>query len=322
MSTAQPTNQSENTQYTNLNQQLLNAFNGTQNAQGGWTAGNFSDFNNRVGTLQSTFASQFQNLVGRAPTQAEIDQFSSQYIAPNVTNIMNPNSPQNLDPSSYINQFVGNNFQQAAQDTATQKLQAQQAQAQQLGQQYMQGAQQGIDATSQYMQNYDQQLFNRLQPQIMTSLQSQGLLNTGGLNEAMAGAQKDLAGQANGYLANAELQAQNQANQIAFGGASAPYQYQQSNYLNQVPYMQQQANTAMGQNYNTMSNALNYQYQLGLQNNYFQQQQNMQPSFMRTLGQGFAGSVGNGLGQWTSPGAGQNQAGTTGNYAGLSGLMG
>jgi len=284
----------------------------------------FNQYTDKVNNLTTDFSNSFQNLVGRAPTQDELSQFVTQYVIPNTNDLANPGSTKSQDPNTYINSFVGNTFQQQAKDYATQQLQNQQSQATDLANQYRTMGQQALDSTSQYLQNYDQQLFNRLQPQILTSLQSQGLLNTGGLNEALAGAQKDLAGQAQGYLADANLQMQNQANQIQFGGASAPYQYQQANILNQVPYMQQQAGISQNNAQNTFMNQLQFQDQLALQSNYFKNMQDMQPSFMRTLGQSFAGgfgnSVGSGLGQWFSPGAGSNQS--SGNYASLAGALG
>lgn len=254
----------------------------------------------KLGELANDFEGAFTNLVGRSPNAAEFQQMFST-IGPQIAN--SPGGFQNTagqDILNQIQQYVGNSYQQTAKDFATQQLQNQVGQARDLADQYRQMGTQALDSTKQYLLDYQNQLFNRLQPQIITSMQAQGLLNTGGYNEAMAGAQKDLAAQAQGYLADANLQMQNQANQIAFSGAASPYYYQQANIMNQVPYLQQQAANAMNfQNQNYFNNQA-FGQQMALQNNYFKNMQDMQPSFLRTLGQGFADSFGNHAGQYAA----------------------
>ena len=244
-----------------------------------------------------TFKSLFTNLVGRAPTDSELGQFFSRAKDQLVTDRL-PSSAQ--DENNYIQQFINQNFQQAAKDYATQQLQAQQSEATGLANQYRTLGQQALDSTSKYLQDYQAQLEQRLMPQIQASLQAQGLLNTGALNEAIAGTNKDLNAQTQGYLADANLQLQNQANQIQFGGASAPYLYQQSNIMNQVPYLQQQGQAALGFGNQNYFNNQAFQQQLALQNSYFNNLQNSQPSFLRTLGQSFASSFGNKSGQYAA----------------------
>lgn len=261
----------------------------------------FDAYTGQVNQLGSQFSNSFQNLVGRAPTQDELNKFVTDYVIPHTNDLAQPGSMIRQNPSTYLNDFVGNTFQGAAKDYATQQLTDQQGQANFLADQYRQQGNQSINQTQQSLLDFQSQLFDKLRPNLITSLQSQGLLDTGGLNQAMAGAQKDLANSASGYLMDARLQNENAANQIAFAGASAPFQYKQNNIMNQVPYMQQQGQQAMSNGYNNFLTNMNYQNQLGLMAQQNKYQEGMQPSFLRTLGQSFAGSLGQAGGQWFSP---------------------
>lgn len=285
-----------------------------------------NDLNSKLGGIIDQFKSQFTNMVGRAPTDDELNHFSSTQL----TDVFNQGGGiLKNDPTSQRNalvQNIGDNYQQAAKDYATSQLTSQQGQATDLANLFRSQGNDAINQTQSQLLDYQSKLFDKLRPNLITSLKAQGLLDTGGLNEAMAGQQADLANQAGGYLADARLQNENAANQIAFSGASAPYQYQQSNILNQVPQMVSNGQNAMGMNYNTFLTNLNYQNQLGLQAQAGRIQSDAQPSFLRTMGQGFANglgtSMGQGIGSWMNPSAyaSQGQGGSSG-AAGLKMLM-
>lgn len=254
---------------------------------------NVQGFTSQVNQDMQKFASQFENYVGRAPTQDEVQKFRDQFILPNVAGIRyDAGTGFNSNIATHINEFLGNNFQQAANDTATQKLQGQRAQANSLADLFRNQGNQAISSTESSLLDYQSKLFDRLRPNLITSLKAQGLLDTGGMNEALAGQQGDLANAGSNYIAQLKLQNDQAANNIAFSGASAPYQFQQSQIMNQPGTMMTQGQNAMNQNYDTLTNSLNYGHQLGLIGAQARAQENMRPSFLRTMGQSFANNMG------------------------------
>jgi len=281
---------SGNSGYSYLTPDLLNQFN---SMYPGMDAGGAGRLDTVVGQNVESFKSQFENLVGRAPTQDEISKFTSNYIAPNLSHLTDANSLQRQNPDSYVQQFVGNNFHKAAQDYATQQLQDQQTQANSLADLFRTQGNSAIDATQQSLLDYQSKLFDRLRPNLLTSLKSQGLLDTGGLNEAVAGVQGDLANNASNYIAGLKFNNEQGANQIAFGGASAPYLYKQSQITGQPDYLSGSSNGATNFNNSTFMSNLDYGHQLGLIQAQANAQAGLQPSFLRTFGQSFANQAGN-----------------------------
>lgn len=270
----------------------------------------------------STFQNLFQNFVGRAPTADEVNK----YLSENAPSTITGSASSGPQGSSYIRNntasYIGDTFQQAANDTANQKLQAQQGQANDLASLFRTQGQQAISDTEQNLMDYQSKLFEKLRPNLITSLDSQGLLDTGGLNQALAGAQQNLADSAQGYLINANLNNDNAANQIAFGGASAPYYFQQNQIMNQPNNLLQAGQGALNTNNNTYLTNLNAINQAGL----MQQQkaiagQAPQPSFLQSLGNSFASSVGNSAGQWFGPGAYSSSAGGASGASGLGSML-
>lgn len=266
------------------------------------------------------FSQLFENYVGRKPTDNEVTQFYQQVVAPQGS-FPGGNYPGSQELRDRTTNFISDTYQNAAQDVAQQKLEAQQGKANDLANLFRTQGQSSINDVQKSLQDYQASLFERLRPNLITSLQAQGLLNTGALNTAVAGAQKDLADSGSQYIADLTYQNNQGANQIAFSGASAPYQFQQNQILNSVPNMQNAGAGALQNSYNSRMNDLNFLNQIALQNNAARNQSSMQPSFLRTLGQGFAGSLGssagNSFGQWFSPGAGQGSSSGGGNYAKL-----
>lgn len=250
----------------------------------------------RLGAVGDEFKNLFTNLVGRAPTNDELNQFFKESASQVVTNSANGLGRSEQDPTGVRNQvaqYVGDTFQKQAQDYATQQLQDQQGQANSLADLFRTQGNAAISSTEQSLLDYQSKLFDRLRPNLITSLQSQGLLNTGGMNEAIAGVQGDLANNASNYIAGLKLQNEQGANQIAFGGASAPYYYKQNLIASQPGQLQAAAQNALGANNQTFMSNLDYQHQLGMIQARMKAQQELQPSFLRTMGQSFADNFGN-----------------------------
>lgn len=260
----------------------------------------------RLSNATDQFKSSFYNLVGRDPNSAEINQFLSTSAGNIISQSNNGTGRSEADQQSVlnqINQFVGSNFHKAAQDYATEQLQGQQAEAERLAGVYRDQGNTAINATQQSLLDYQSKLFDRLRPNLLTSLKAQGLLDTGGLNEAVAGVQGDLANNASSYIAGLKLQNEQGANNIAFGGASAPYLYKNSTITGAPSYLDAIGNGANAFNNGTYMDNLNYQHQLGLVRAQTDAQDSLQPSFLRTLGQNFAQSFGQSSGKQASDSA-------------------
>lgn len=247
---------------------------------------------------EQNFESQFQNLVGRAPTAEEINKFYG-YVSTNPTQFGSSYSQGTTN--SVLKDFINSNFQQAAQTQAMSDMQKQQGEASRLAELSRTQGNQAISSVESGLQDYQQRLFEKLRPQLLTSLQSQGLLNTGGLNEAFAGQAKDLADQTNNYLLQQKLANEQQANAIEFGGQSAPYNYNMATIQQRVPYMQQQGQVGLDQVFQNAMQKNQLQNQLQLIKAQTQAQESLQPSFFRTFSQGLGNSMGSNFGSWFQP---------------------
>lgn len=274
------------------------------------TEGNFQGYQQDITNFGNQFNTLFENLVGRAPTQDEMNRYVTDFVIPNTNNIAQPNSQFRQTIRDQLGQFVGDNFQRAAQQNVEQQLQSQTGEANRLADLFRTQGRQAINDTEQSLLDYQQKLFDKLRPNLLTSLQAQGLLNTGGLNEAVAGAQEDLATEGSNYLRDARLQNEQQANAIAFSGAEAPYQFRVGQIMNQVPQLQAQAQQASDRGFQTFLQNLQYQQQLGL----LQAQKQQQPSFLKSLGQSFLGGLAQSFNPLSASQAYQNYQ--TGNYYG------
>lgn len=274
--------------YKDLYNQILQ-----KGAGAGWDSNNTSS---KLDQYHSQFANLYQNLVGAAPT----DEDSAKFFSTVGNDVLNSDAgfsrTTSTDLSNQTKGFISDTFQGKAQDVAQQQLQAQQGQAQSLADLYRSQGREAISSVEGQLQDYQSRLFDKLRPQLMTSLQSQGLLNTGGLNEAFAGQAKDLAANTSQYLTDARLANENQANAISYGGAAAPYLYKQNQITNQVPYLQGQGLNALNYNNNLAMSNLQYNQNLGLMAYQNKLQQDAQPGLLGRLGQSFVTSVGTNAG--------------------------
>lgn len=254
-----------------------------------------NDVRGRLTNVTSQFVSAFTNMVGREPNQNEINRFLQQSAGSTIANANSGTGRSEADPtgvSNAIQSFIGNNFTKTAQDYAQDQLKQQQQGWLDLANTARTQGTAAINTTQQSLLDYQSKLFDRLRPNLLTSLKAQGLLDTGGLNEAVAGVQGDLANNASNYIAGLTYQNETNANNIALGGQSAPLSYLQSTTTGQPTFLNSLGGTASTFQNNTYMDNLNYQHQLGLVGAQAKAQSDLQPSFLRTLGQSFANNMG------------------------------
>lgn len=237
----------------------------------------------RLGQAIDQFNSLFTQLVGRAPDNNEIDVFNKNILAQNYQ-VGAHESGTIADLRDPTTQFINDNFQKQAEEQVNNQLVQQQAEASRLAGFAREQGRTAISSVEQDLMNYQQKLFEKLRPNLITSLQTQGLLNTGGLNESIAGAQKDLADEGSNYLRDQRLQNELAANQIEYGGQAAPYMFQQQQALNQVPWMQQQGMGALDRNFTNRQNELQFGRQLALVQAQADAQKGSQPNFLKQFG--------------------------------------
>lgn len=251
---------------------------------------NIQDYTGQINNTVAQFQSQFENLVGRPPTSDETSKYVSQFVIPNTNNIGNNVSA--FDVNSQTQQFIGQNYQKAAQEYATQQLETQKGQANDLADLFRTKGNAAISDVEQSLLGYQQKLFERLRPNLITSLHSQGLLNTGGMNEALAGQEGDLANEGAKYIADLKYQNDQAANDISFSGEAAPYYYAQGNITNNPATMAAAGQSALANNRGVFMSNLDYMHQLGLVGAQTKAARDSQPSFLRTFGQSAAQSLG------------------------------
>jgi hypothetical protein len=242
-----------------------------------------------INSRQSLFRDLYKQLVGSDPGDAEYRTFFDQ-VAPNA-GLATHDAGTQQQLRDITSQHVADRYQDRAEQRGLAELQNQQGEAMRLSDLYRNQGRQAISDTESRLMDFQTRLFEKLRPQLMTSLQAQGLLNTGGLNEAFAGQAKDLAAESSNQLSGAYLENEQAANQIAFGGASAPYEYQRQQALSRIPYLQQQAESALGRTQQTNMANLQYQHQLGLLDRQQQLAASNQPSFLKQLGGQVLGNV-------------------------------
>lgn len=241
------------------------------------------------------FNGQFKNLVGREATPDETSKFFSEHGADTVQGGVRGEALRND-----IVQYIGDNFQQAAQDTAQQKTQDLAGKYGSLADTYMEMGKKSLGNLSDSLKQFSTSLFEKLRPQLNLAAQAGGYDNSGGQTLQEQGALKDLGTQAEGVLGQAAYGVENNANAIRYGGQAAPVSMASEFAANQ-PYVLQNAGAgALNFGNNNYNSQQQYLQQLGLldaqgriSNRTFE---NNQPSFGRTLSQSFANSFGNSAG--------------------------
>lgn len=107
---------SQDSNYSNIINALMKSLPGANQA-------NIGAYTGQIGGDIDNFMSQFQNFVGRAPTQDEISKFENNWVIPNTDSLRQPGSQILANTPAAIQQFLGQNFQQEANQQAQQQNQ-------------------------------------------------------------------------------------------------------------------------------------------------------------------------------------------------------
>jgi len=284
------TNGTPNVKY-NSSQSWYDSWNKYRSQTGQWNNPADEESANALTQYGDQFAALFKNYVGRDPDGTEVDQFFGSVVAPQGKF----EDQQKLRDRTAT--FVGDTFKQAAEDQSLNELKAQQGQANDLASLFRKQSNDTLATYESGLMGFTQKLMERVRPNLITSLQAQGLLNTGGLNQALAGQESDFANNASQQVNDLRLQQNQQADAIAFGGASAPLAYQQAQSLNRVPNLMQAGQQGLMNAYGTQSQSNLFAQQMNYLNRQGQLQQRQKTGFGSVFGNALAQSLGSSLGK-------------------------
>lgn len=204
-----------------------------QNRAAEFNANNEQPTYQQVTGYVDTFKNQFRNYVGRDPKPEEYNQFfkflgQQGPWAQEVTAFSGKIGPETTG-------LIKDYYTREAQNEAQKQLetQTQAAIAPNSAFDVWQNSYRNtLSDVEKSLSDYQTKLFEKLRPNLITSLQAQGLLNSGALNEAFAGAGKDLASEAANQIANARGAVEQDIANQRYQLASAPTSYQLSNTAN------------------------------------------------------------------------------------------
>ncbi len=245
----------------------------------------------------TTFQQMFNSAVGRDPTAQEYDQFFGNVVQ-NDQPWSKPLDQTQLrqETSGLLSQF----YQGEAQKTAEQKLKDASAAAVAPGSAFdtwQQAYQGSLNDVEKSLTDFQTRLFEKIRPNLITSLKSQGLLDSGALNQAFSGAAGDLASATSNYMANARMGAATDIANQKYGLMSAPTTYQlntaSSNPANLSATGQSALQNVYGNMVNTNLANMNYNNQRSL----LEQQYSNQPSLLSQYGGLILGGAAGGAGQ-------------------------
>lgn len=256
------------------------------------------EFDNAI----DTFKNLFKNNVGREASSDEI----SKAVQESIGQSMLSGNTQGQGLRNGLAQYIGDTFQQTAQDVAQQKTKDLEGQYSSLADQYMAMGKKSLGNLSDELKTYSTSLFEKLRPQLNLAAQAGGYGDSGGQTLQEQGALTDLANQGRGVLADKAYDLETNANSIRFGGAAAPVSMA-SEFAAGIPY----AVSNLGSKANSLYNQDwlgNQQYarQLGLLSAQNRINQENTPSFGDQLwkelalgsAKGFTGGLGNQLNQF------------------------
>lgn len=270
--------------------------------------GNKGDFSNRVREqitqYANTFSDMFKNKVGRDPTTDDYNAFFREVVQPDQP--WGQIAPiDNTKFQAQTNSTLSDFFSSAAQQEATKKLQDLSAGAVAPGSAFDQWQKSYLGSVGGLQQNlidYQSRLMDKIRPQLITSLKSQGLLDTGGLNEAFAGVTGDLTNTAGQYSAQAQAQAQQDIANTKLGIQQNPTNFQIGNTMQNPSNLMAGGQGALNNIWNSYLSNQNYNQQsnlMGQQNDYNKANQ---PSLLQQYGGmilgGAAGGAGQGIAKW------------------------
>jgi hypothetical protein len=250
------------------------------------------------------FVNQFKNYVGREPTTDEVNTFWEQEVLPRSPYA----APLNQDTlKANVKTLLSDTFTKAAQDQATADLQTQAEKAVAPGSAYDEWANAymgAVNNTEGALKDYQTRLFEKLRPNLITSLKTQGLLDTGALNTAFAGAASDLDATTANYMASARMGAATDIANQKMNIMSLPFQSQSNYTMNTVPNLTSAGQTALSNVW--QQNLLTQQYlnERALQ----EMKMGSQPSALATIAGQMAGGIASNAAGGISYGYGQKIA--------------
>lgn len=181
-------------------------------------------------SVYDQFSNLFKNYIGRTPTEEEFGKYYNQILRSGKSfgTVLTPGAMESMDinDADWRNQVVGfinDNFQQEAQDTAKQRLSDLSTEAGTLADSYLEMGRNSLKSIADDLKQYQVSLFDKLRPQLNMAAQAGGFQNSGGQTLQEQGALTDLANEATAYMLPLQTQLNDTANQIRFGGQSAPY---------------------------------------------------------------------------------------------------
>lgn len=258
-------------------QQVINSF---EDPNIGNTS-NADNWRQKIQGYADTFGSQFKNLAGRDPTADEYNTFFQQVILPE--NIGSSATPSQATIEQGAEGLIKNAFSGTIQDAVTKKAQGIADSAVAPGSAFdtwQKSMEANVKSTSDQLQDYQTKLFEKLRPQLLTSLQSQGLLDSGALNEAFAGKAADLTDASSNYIAGIQTQTDQNIANTKYGITSSPANTALQNTFATVPNLTQNGQQALQNAFNSSMMQQQYNNQLSLLNN----QPNNQPSPLSQYG--------------------------------------
>lgn len=254
-----------------------------------------------IQSYTNTFKQMFTDKVGREPTAQEYDNFLQSVVVPDQPWSKSLEQPQLQEQTRGL---LSDFYTGEAQKTAAQKLQDEATSALAPGsafdiwQKAYMGAANDVEKN---LLDYQSKLFEKIRPQLLTSLQAQGLLDTGGLNKAIVGAQTDLANSAGQYAAGVRQAAATDVANQRYQVASAPSLYKTQAAFGAVPNLTAAGQSALQNVYNNMVNTNYLNATQAFQREMYDKQLGSQPSLLSQYGGmilgGMAGGAGQALGQ-------------------------
>lgn len=250
------------------------------------SAGNRQEILNQFGGVGDAFKSQFKNFVGREATPQELERFFGESGVTRALPGSGGANAQNI--RNLITQFIGDTFQQEANDAAQQKTQDLSGKYASLADSYLEMGKKSLGNLADELRTYSTSLFEKLRPQLNLAAQAGGYADSGGQTLQEQGALTDLANQDRRTLSDKAYEIETNANNIRYGGMAAPVSMASQFAANQPYVLQQQAGAALDLgNQNWLRNQ---DYLRQLQLAYGQQKwaNDSQPSFGTRLWQGLA----------------------------------
>lgn len=274
---------------------VLDRYLGQHNPYGyrGGTEGFKSDVKTTLDQYLGTFNTMFKNQVGRDPTAEEFNTFIDQVVIPEAPWA----TAANLDlTKQHTRGLLSDVFSGAAQEETQRKAQSAAEAAVAPGSAFDRWANQYRDTlggVEKSLADYQTRIMEKIRPNLLLSLKSQGLLDSGGLNEAFAGKAKDLTQTASDYMTNARTGVEQDIANQKYNLLSLPYQQQAQYTMGQIPNLLTGGQSALQNTWNNYLQDKSFNQQMQLLN----AQNSDQPSLLQQYGGLMIGNTVGGLGQ-------------------------